>query len=52
VAALLSAQADITLGEVADQNEFPMMHKLNVPIKSRLKTIEIQKELHGSLQKT
>jgi hypothetical protein len=36
VAALLSAQADITVGEVADRNEFPMMHKLNVPIKSRL----------------
>jgi hypothetical protein len=27
VSGLLSAQADITLGEVADQNEFPMMHK-------------------------
>jgi hypothetical protein len=37
VAALLSAQADITVGEVADQNEFLMMHKLNVSIKSRLK---------------
>jgi tRNA-binding EMAP/Myf-like protein len=32
VAALLSAQVDIPVGEVADQNEFPMMHKLNVSI--------------------
>ena len=52
VAALLSAQADITEGEVADRNEFPMMHKLNVSISSRLKIIELHKELLRYLQKT
>jgi hypothetical protein len=52
VAALLSAQADITVGEVADRNEFPMMHKLNVSINSRLKIIELHKELLWYLQKT
>jgi hypothetical protein len=34
VAALLSVQVDITVGEVADQNEFLMMHKLNVSFNS------------------
>jgi hypothetical protein len=52
VAALLSAQADIILGEVADQNEFLMMHKLNVSIEFRLKQIELHKDLFGYLQKT
>jgi hypothetical protein len=51
-AAVLSAQADITVGEVADQNEFPMMHKLNVSIESRQKIIELHKELLRYLQNT
>jgi hypothetical protein len=33
-AATLSAAADVTVGEVADQKEFPMMHKLNVSAES------------------
>ena len=45
VAALLSAQADITVGEVAVQNEFLMMHNLNVSIEFRLKKIELQNVL-------
>jgi hypothetical protein len=52
VAALLSAQPDITVGEVADRNEFPMMHRLNVSINSQLKIIELHKELLQYLQKT
>jgi hypothetical protein len=52
VAALISAQVDITVGEVADRNEFPMMHKLNVSLDSRLKIIEFNKELLRYLQKT
>jgi hypothetical protein len=52
VAALLSAQTDVTGGEVADQNEFLMMHKLNAWIESRLKIIELHKELLWYLQKT
>jgi hypothetical protein len=52
VAALLSSQAGVTVGEVTDQNEFPMVHKSNVPIKSRLKIIVLHKELLRYLQKT
>jgi hypothetical protein len=51
-AALLSAQADTTVGEVANRNEFPMLHKLNVSIDSRLKIIELHKDLLWYLQKT
>jgi hypothetical protein len=51
-AATLSAAADVTVGEVADQKEFPMMHKLNVSTESRQKIIELHKELLRYLQKT